>query len=175
MFPPWSSLTRVCGMACALDHAGKEQQTKKQKILSERKREFLKNDLRHQKKRAQTACNKYVRMRDEGMPCISCGNTNQSIKYDAGHFIPAGRSAALRFEETNIHRQCSNHCNVHLSGNYQNYRQAMIGKYGEQHVAWLEGPHEHPRWRAADYRRIADEYRDKLKALKAREIQQTDL
>jgi len=170
MFPPWSSLTRVCGMACALDHAGKEQQTKKQKKLSERKREFLKNDLRHQKKRAQTNFNAYIRERDARLGCVSCDKgSDWQGQFHAGHYKTTGSRPDLRFNENNCQKQCSI-CNHHLSGNVGPYRVELIRRIGLEAVEALETEGEPPRYRAEDYRRIADEYRDKLKALKARDI-----
>ena len=48
-----------------------------------------------------------VHVRDKDEPCCTCGTVSQSIKYDAGHMISRGSSTELRFELTNIHKQCS--------------------------------------------------------------------
>lgn len=130
------------------------------------KKAMLDKDVSHWSDKAQKACNEYIRLRDAGKPCISCGTKKATIKYDAGHFVPRGRSAALRFEPTNIHKQCSWNCNENLSGNYGEYRKALILLYGIEHVEWLEGPHEMPRYRVEDYKRIYAEFKAMTKQLK---------
>jgi len=67
-------------------------------------------------------CNKFVRLRDEGLPCISCGEH----KYlQAGHFFAVKRHDSLRFDEDNIHGECAG-CNgfneSHLIGYCDNLR-----------------------------------------------------
>ncbi len=65
-FKPFSSLAKVCSMACSLDYIGKEKkktEIKKQKEFdketSERKAAFKANDLSHQKKLCQSVFNKF--------------------------------------------------------------------------------------------------------------------
>lgn len=89
---------------------------------------------------AQQWFNKYIRLRDQADPCISCGRHHQG-QYHAGHFRTVGSSPELRFCEWNVHKQCSA-CNNHLSGNILNYRRNLIGKVGLERVEWLEGKHE---------------------------------
>ena len=80
-------------------------------------------------------------MRDAKLPCISCGAIDAN-KWDAGHYISVGANRTLRFNELNIHKQCSFNCNVNLSGNLINYRKGLLKKIGEEKLAWLEGWHE---------------------------------
>jgi hypothetical protein len=115
---------------------------------------------------AQTAFNAYIRARDEGLPCISCGRHHQG-QWHAGHYLSTGARPELRYTESNVHRQCAP-CNTHLSGNAVLYRIGLIERIGLQVVEWLEGPHEMPKWTAEDYRAIRDRYRAKLKELKGR-------
>lgn len=115
---------------------------------------------------AQTAFNAYIRARDEGLPCISCGRHHQG-QWHAGHYLSTGARPELRYTESNVHRQCAP-CNTHLSGNAVLYRIGLIERIGLQAVEWLEGPHEMPKWTAEDYRAIRDRYRAKLKELKGR-------
>lgn len=67
----------------------------------------------------QVVFNSYIRKRDEGKPCISCGSKNDS-KRDAGHMFSVGANPELRFDEDNVHSQCV-HCNQHKHGNVANY------------------------------------------------------
>jgi hypothetical protein len=113
---------------------------------------------------AQTAFNAWIRARDEGLPCISCGRHHQG-QWHAGHYLSTGARPELRYTESNVHRQCAP-CNTHLSGNAVLYRIGLIERIGLQAVEWLEGPHELPKWTADDYRAIRDTYKQKLKEMK---------
>ena len=113
---------------------------------------------------AQTAFNAWIRARDEGLPCISCGRHHQG-QWHAGHYLSTGARPELRYTESNVHRQCAP-CNTHLSGNAVLYRIGLINRIGADAVEWLEGPHELPKWTADDYRAIRDTYRQKLKEMK---------
>lgn len=120
-------------------------------------------------KRAQSAFNAWVRARDDGNPCISCGRFHQGQNH-AGHYRPAGSNPELRFEPDNCHLQCAP-CNSHLSGNLSKYRPALIAKIGLDRVEWLEGPHEPKRYRKEDYQAIETEYKAKLKELQSNACQ----
>jgi hypothetical protein len=76
---------------------------------------------------AQQTFNKYIRLRDQGKNCISCGKKPK--KENAGHFYSAGTHTAVRFDERNVHLQCE-HCNTFLSGNLLNYREKLLIKLG---------------------------------------------
>lgn len=116
-------------------------------------------------KQAQTAFNAYIRERDKDLPCISCGR-HHTGQYHAGHYRTTKAMPELRFDEDNVHKQCSA-CNNHLSGNIENYRPALIEKIGQDRFDRLMGVHELPKWKREDYERIRDEYRRKLKELKS--------
>ena len=115
-------------------------------------------------KEAQQAFNAWVRARDDGLPCISCGRHHQG-QWHAGHYLSTGARPELRFTESNVHRQCAP-CNTHLSGNAVLYRIGLINRIGSDAVEWLEGPHLLPKWTADDYKAIRDAYRQKLKEMK---------
>ena len=76
---------------------------------------------------AQQTFNKYIRLRDQGKNCISCGKKPK--KENAGHFYSAGTHTAVRFDERNVHLQCE-HCNSYLSGNLLMYRDNLLIKLG---------------------------------------------
>lgn len=95
----------------------------------------------------QRLVNQYIlSVRDAGKPCFTCGTDNPNIKYDAGHYIHAGRGGGdrRRFIHMNIHKQCSQQCNVHGSGMKAEYRQKIIDVYGQDQLDWLEGENNHP-------------------------------
>ena len=112
-------------------------------------------------KEAQQAFNAWVRARDDGLPCISCGRQHQG-QWHAGHYLSTGARPELRYTESNVHRQCAP-CNTHLSGNAVLYRIGLINRIGSDAVEWLEGPHPLPKWTPDELRAIRDTYRAKLK------------
>ena len=83
----------------------------------------------------------YIRMRDAQphtgyVRCFSCGRITHWKSGDCGHFV--GRSAqSCRWREDNCHFQ-DKYCNIMLHGNLLAYRRAMVAKYGEEHVRYLE-------------------------------------
>lgn len=112
---------------------------------------------------AQKSVNAYVRKRDEGLPCISCGRFHKG-EIHAGHYLSRGAHPELALDERNLAAQCQP-CNVHLSGNQINYRKGLIARNGLAHVEWLEGPHEPKKYSEEELKMIAREYRIKLKQL----------
>lgn len=90
----------------------------------------------------QALVNQYVcHVRDKNEPCCTCGKTSVSVKYDAGHYRSRGACKELRFELTNVHKQCSVNCNQHGSGMRAEYIEFLRAKYGQAHLDWLDGPH----------------------------------
>jgi len=79
---------------------------------------------------------KWIRKRDEQLPCISCGNFYSKF-YDGGHFFKAELYTGLIFNEINCNKQCRK-CNRYLSGNESAYRIGLIQKYGIKEVEKLE-------------------------------------
>lgn len=178
-FTPFNSMAVVCGPKCAIEFArkdaakaqrkidrinAKDEKERKAKAMQE-KRDFDNNDMRKLPGKAQYWCNKYIRLRDAGKGCKSCGTKKPDIQYCAGHFIPVGRCIALRYDERNIHLQCNSYCNMHLSGNLTAYESALRRDLGDEVVDWLKGPHEPVRYRAEDYLRIIEHYKAKIKQL----------
>jgi len=76
-------------------------------------------------------------------PCISC-RTKANVKYDAGHYISVSESPALRFNEDNVHKQCSNYCNKNKHSNFHAYRFHLIDKIGIEKVEALESSRHIP-------------------------------
>lgn len=106
----------------------------------------------------QEEVNTYVRLRDWNKPCCTCGDHNPSHKFDAGHYLTVGGHPDLRFELTNIHKQCVN-CNQYNGGRPDEYRDFMIRTYGEEHLRWLKGPHPTLREQFPTTQSIEDEIR----------------
>ena len=116
-------------------------------------------------KKAQTAFNAYIRARDAGLPCISCGCPDGQGKRNACHYRPAGVNTALRFNEDNVFGGCER-CNTYQSGNLVNYRIGLIKRIGIEKVEWLESNHEIKKWSVSELKAIEAQYKAKLKALR---------
>jgi hypothetical protein len=111
------------------------------------------------RKEAQAAFNAWVRARDVGKPCVSCGRPDDGHhQRHAGHYRSAGGHPALRFHPDNCHAQCAT-CNNHLSGNLVPYRAELIRRIGLARVEWLEGPHELPKLSRQELADIKAQYR----------------
>lgn len=80
----------------------------------------------------KTVCHEYIRLRDVGKPCISCG-THYKPDFDAGHFYKSETCSALRFDENNIHVQCIQ-CNRFKDGEESKYRIGLINRFGKDFV-----------------------------------------
>jgi len=50
----------------------------------------------------KNTCHEYIRLRDKGKPCISCGNSWHS-DFQAGHFYKDELFSSIKFNELNIH------------------------------------------------------------------------
>ncbi len=159
-------LEDCCTAACQLSYAEETANKQFKAETAEMRKAFNDKDPSWWSDKAQAIFNKYIMARDKGKPCVSCQTLAKDIDYCAGHWIPRGRSAALRFNEFNVHLQCNNFCNRRNSGNLIPYRIALVKLYGEEKVQWLEGHHEMPRYRIEDYKRIYEEYKNKVKELK---------
>lgn len=106
----------------------------------------------------QTLVNQYVmHVRDVGQPCCTCGTKKPTIKYDAGHCFTRGARSDIRFELTNIHKQCSVRCNQWGSGMRKEYKEFIVGKYGQQHWEWLEEVKPNLKIQFPDYHAIKKE------------------
>lgn len=172
-FVPAQLGQKVCGWACGLAIAPANQD-RARKAIEQRERREIKVRKEKLKSRAdhvkdtQHAFNAWIRERDAGQPCISCGTT-ADVQYCAGHYRTTAAAPELRFEPLNVHLQCNRNCNMGQSGNLLGYRPRLIEKIGLEAVEWLEGPHEPKRYTIEDLKAITAEYRAKVRELKARQ------
>jgi hypothetical protein len=177
-FTPVKYLQKVCGPRCAIDYnrAAKTRQAEKERTtkLKIRKKELKPRGYFVSK--AQTAFNAFIRERDEGNPCPSCGTYHPPMvfggQWDCGHFMGVGACPELRFEEKNAYRQCKA-CNggagrfaAKNATVHDRYRETLIEWYGVGLVEWLEGPHEPKHYSKEELEGIAAKYRRKTRELK---------
>ena len=164
-FDPYQPFQQVCSPPCALVVAIKQRekaattfkrkQARETRVKLKTRREWLRE--------AQAAINKWVRLRDDNLPCISCGR-HHTGQYHAGHYLTTGSRPELRFNELNIHKQCAP-CNNHLSGNLIMYRVGLIAKIGLADVESLEGPHPPSKWTIEQLKEIKVEYKRRVRGL----------
>ena len=159
----------VCSPACAMIDAPRHE-PKARKALAEIGRKELraakvkiKTRAQHMKE-AQAAFNAWIRERDIGLPCVSCGRHHNG-QWHAGHYRTVGGNPELRFEPLNVWRQCAP-CNNHKSGDIVNYRLELVRRIGADKVDWLEGPHEPQRHTIEQLQAIKAKYRAMTRELK---------
>lgn len=162
-FFPFRTTEKVCSIDCAIEY-GKQREARRYALETRKlKREHRAKDRSYQIRKAQEAFNSYIRARDAGKPCISCGK-NTGCKMNAGHYLSVGGHPELRFEEKNCHLQCE-HCNSYLSGNIARYRINLIDRIGLPLVEWLEGPHKPKKYTVEEIIEIKNHFRDLKKCL----------
>lgn len=160
----------VCSPACALID-GPRHAPKARKALADIERKDIKVRKEKLKSRAdhlkdtQHAFNAWIRARDAGQPCISCGTT-ADVQYCAGHYRTTGSCPELRFEPLNVNLQCNKNCNLSKSGNILGYRPRLLEKIGAEMLAWIEGPHEAKKYTIEQLKAMTAKYRAKTRELK---------
>ncbi|MFR9541870.1 MAG: recombination protein NinG [Rikenellaceae bacterium] len=105
----------------------------------------------------------FIRRRDEGKGCISCGQRLRFDYCDAGHFIPRVH-IATRWNEDNVHGQCYQ-CNRMQDGNEKKYRESLIRRIGIERVEELERL-KHPTLKlsASDIEQLTEKYKQLIKS-----------
>jgi hypothetical protein len=161
-------MQRACSPTCAIEMAHADKLRKAVKAAKD-DRKMTRAKLEAIKPRskllaeAQAAVNRYVRLRDAGKPCISCGVMYADI-YQAGHYRSTRAAPELRFSTDNIHKQCVQ-CNMHFAGNLIMYRAGLLERIGPDRLAALEGPHEAVKWTRDDLRQIKETFARMAKEL----------
>ena len=163
-FKPQRIGQRVCSPECAVAKVRADGLKAREAAYKSRKKALLENDRSFHVKQAQTAFNKFIRERDIGKPCISCGR-HHAGQYHAGHYRTTAAQPALRFNELNCHKQCAP-CNNHKSGNITEYRIELVKRVGESIVEWLEIDHKQPsKWTIPELKAIRKYYQEAVKQI----------
>lgn len=164
-FEPIRPFQKCCTYICAIDYAKAELEQKHNKEKRKTLKAFNDSDKNVLKRKAIQVFNAYIRARDKDKPCVSCGYKDGARQIHAGHYRPAGNVAILRFDERNVHAQCSI-CNNHLSGNLVNYRKELINRIGLDQVEELEATNEPKQYTIEEYAEIIKTYKAKIKRIK---------
>lgn len=131
----------------------RKEWNKERKVLKEK----LKS-LPEYKSDARAMFQKWVRMRDKHLPCISCEKT-EAKQWDGGHYLKAEIYSGLIFHEDNCHKQCS-YCNDYLAGNPLDYRNGLIKRITLRKVIQLE--------EIADLKRVYKYSKEELVEIKSK-------
>ena len=116
-------------------------------------------------KELQAVFNKFVRLRDKGLPCVSCGHPDDgSRQRHASHYKSVGGNPALRFDPNNCFASCSI-CNNYLSGNLVPYRVELIRRIGLAEVERLEGKQEPLKLTIPEIQELIKAYKQRCKEL----------
>ena len=144
--PTYNSTQKVCCPLCAIElvEITKQDKAKKArnseiKLVKQKLKQLSMNDRPKALRAAQAAFNAFIRERDKGLPCISCGRSS-GCKVNAGHYLSVKAHPELRFDEKNVMLQCE-HCNCFLSGNLLGYRKGLLERFGQERVDYLEMHH----------------------------------
>ena len=163
----------VCGPDCAREFAREKRERddrKKQREEGRQTRARLEElkTLPQLLKEAQREFNRFIRIRDSGLPCICCGRRDDRKIFggaiDAGHYRSIGSAPGLRFDETNVHSQLAL-CNRWGAGRAVDYRRGLIERIGLAAVEALEANNTPHKWTRQEVREIRDTYRAKANAL----------
>jgi hypothetical protein len=99
------------------------------------------------KKKAQLVFNEFIRLRDAGLPCISC---NHFKPLQAGHYFAVSTHDGLRYDEKNCNGECAG-CNCFNESHLIGYDINLIDKIGgDEYVALI--------FRAANYKKFGRKF-----------------
>lgn len=158
-FTPSRPLQMVCTPACGFIYAKRQQEKNWMREKKVRKEKLMtRADWMNL---LQKVFNTYIRKRDEGKPCISCGTTKG--QFHAGHYRSVGSCPELRFNQDNVQGQCAT-CNNHLSGNLINYRINLVHRIGIERVERLEGTNDPLKLTIDEIKELIKHYRNEIKA-----------
>jgi len=168
LFTPFNSLQKVCDFKCAIVFSKKKKANDIKLIdglIADKKQE---RKLQSHLNITKTLVHRYIRERDKGKPCISCGAPYKD-DFDAGHFYPAGKFTALKFDTDNIHGQCIQ-CNRYKEGEFEMYSLSLPNRIGIQRYNELVKRADLSiksvkKWNREELKEIIKDVKEKLKTL----------
>lgn len=166
-FVPFLSTQKVCGTACAIS-LGKSNIQKQNAKAWQKEKKIRKEKLKTHKdylNDLQKVFNEFIRVRDKGKPCVSCGRVVNGNGH-ASHMFSVGSSPSLRFNEDNVWRSCVE-CNLHKHGNIAEYSIRLREKIGEERFNSLVVNRNIPlKLSVEEIKQLIVEYKQKIKSLK---------
>lgn len=122
------------------------------------------------KKNTTNILHKYIKERDKGKPCISCGEPYNS-RHQAGHYKKAELFSLLKYYIPNINGQCVR-CNVFLDGNVEAYEISLRKRIGNKEVdkinelAAIENQSTPKKWDREELKEIQNKVKELQKEIK---------
>lgn len=145
----------------ALKNLAKYKKEKKERVKQTKESLQTKSDY---VKILQILVNRYVKLRDTGLPCISCQKEIKN-KRDSGHYFSVGNYPSVRFDLRNINSQCIN-CNQFNGGNLIEYRKHLITKIGQNEFDDLDRlAHQNRQYTIDEVKDLIKEYKEKIKQI----------
>ena len=162
----YGSLKAFCSYQCLRSYmdseSGQKAVQRSQHVSEVKEKKERKEKLKTRSdrvKEAQVAFNRYVRLRDQNKPCISCGSfSEQKVggTRDCGHYLSRGARPQHRFNLMNTASQCVK-CNRYLSGVPADFRLGLVSRWGENRIVAMENDNA--------VRRYSEEYLIRLKSV----------
>lgn len=177
-----------CASAIGKKQAAKAREAAKKKaLLSQREVEKESRQRRRAKRielktksqwrsEAQTAFNKYVRLRDAGKPCISCGRLPEQKlggTMDCGHYRTRGAARHLSFNLHNTAAQCV-YCNRDRAGAQKAFEQGLIQRIGPEAVDALNNDNTIRNFDIPYLQRVKSIFIRKARALEKRRTRRSE-
>jgi len=175
-FTPDRMGQKTCSPRCAYQSVEKAKDKAFDAVTRKKKKELKEQDRSYWIKFAQRTFNEYIRARDSGLPCISCGVIDPPFttggQWDAGHFKSRGAFPEKRFMEDNCHRQCKK-CNggggkfSHKARTVdEQYEINLIERIGIDRVEAVKAPLPPAKYTIDELKAIQAHYKSKLRGLK---------
>jgi hypothetical protein len=118
------------------------------------------------KAKLQLVFNAYIRARDKGKPCISCGKVKE---LQAGHYFPIQGFDGLRYDEDNVSGECEyDNCfnEAHLIGYGINLKNRLgEEKYNALLIRADDYKKNGYKWSRSELLDLIEVYKQKIKEL----------
>lgn len=112
-------------------HAKAKVNLKREKVRENKSEKEKLKTHKDYLKDLQKVFNEFIRKRDLGKPCVSCGADLKDKTVHASHFFSVGSHPNLRFNEDNVHSSCD-YCNVFLHGHLIEYTLRLPERIGQE-------------------------------------------
>ncbi|MFP7656097.1 recombination protein NinG [Chryseobacterium proteolyticum] len=172
-FIPSRTTQKVCGWSCAIP-LGRTNMEKQNRKAWNKEKKIIKDKQKTHKdwlKDLEKVVNEFIRLRDKGKPCISCGSVNYTMS--AGHYFPAGSYGNVRFDEDNIHGQCWFNCNSSKHGNLAEYTLRLPERIGKERFEQLQVRAKQTTLKLSipEIKEKIEYYRGKIREMKAKPVE----
>jgi hypothetical protein len=161
-FNPYKSTDKLCSFQCSVAHKEKQEIEERFKKIEAKVKE--RDSVKLLTKVAKQLAQKWARIRDKDLPCISCGAVTSTM-WDGGHLYKSELYSGLRFDEMNINKQCRK-CNTYLNGNEINYVRGYIDRYGLaafNEISKRAKERKNTKWSVPELKQIINYYKLKIK------------